>query len=395
MSTTTTINVDSINQEYAESAYHESLEATPFGRAENVSLQGAGKDSVIVERNDDLARAQTITYTLIQELSDDGTGTDSLRNVGEEPIPNKATKIHPVWSRHATEVKKDQERVSAVTLYPEQRRTLQNWNNKKHIDAAVHSLAAIGNDENQINEGAGIGRTKTWYNRTITPRGGSAINLNTTDGERDAFVTANARRLFFGAENAGLVAGDWSASLAAIAAGDIMNYGIANDMVYQASDEDWTAQQYRIPPLMEPNFGEEMYMVFHTTSSFLNLKRDSDVQAFHKEAVAHDGLKGSPFVRGGDIVFGQAIHRRVQRLDKLIEPSLAGAGAAGIDLTCAFVTGKMAICLGYGQATRFTTDNVTDFDFENPIGIESNYAYEKAMFGAEQYGVLPVFTAKV
>lgn len=390
----TTINAESIRQKWSNKAYHRSMESSAFGPTSKFSISGSSKDGVVVEKQGDPGKAQTITYTLFEELSGHGVGTRTLRG-HEEDIPNKATNVQTVWSRNATNIKKDQARIAAVGMYQEQYRTLSNWQRHKTEQQRILALASIKNDVDILDEEAGIGRTKTWFDQTITPNNGAAVTLTTTAAERNAFVTANSRRLFFGAENAGLVSGNWASSLANIAAGDTFNSAMALDVIHQAADEDWTNQQYRMDPLRETDFNEEHYLVLHSRPSFRNLRNDPTVERLYQESVSHSGINNNPYFKRGDIYYAGAIHREVQYIDKFIEPSLAGVGAGSIDLTCAFVCGRMGMVHGWGQATIMTNDNITDYGFEKPVGIESNYSIEKCFYGGEAYGVMPIFTAKV
>lgn len=393
-----TINVDSINQEYAEQAYHRSLRPTPYGTVNSeiaagsgAQIKGISDDAVIHEKNDGLAEAERITYTLVEELLGDGTGEGQLRG-NESGLPNSATDIVPVWSRNATNVKKGENRISAVNLYPEQRRTLQNWNDKSHIKRATLALGSVTNREAAHNRNQGVGRAVGFFPVTYNHADGTSTTITPTTAELNAFVTNNANRLMFGPDDA-LVADDWAASLATIAAGETMSVEFAENALYKAADEDYFAGSYRIPPLMEPEHGREMYMIFHSTKAFQNLKRDAEAKDLYSQDVSYRGLENNPYIRGGDIVIGQAIHRRVVEIDKMMIPTLAGAGNASADLEVSFICGRMAMCLGYGAGTLFTTDNMDDYGFENPLGIESCYAYEKQFYGGEQFAVMPVFSA--
>ncbi len=80
---------------------------------------------------------------------------------------------------------------------------------------------------------------------------------------------------------------------------------------------------------------------------------------------------------------------------RCVPGQVAGAGAGGIDVAQATLTGQSALAVAWGQRPRLITDRQEDYEFRPATAIEELIGIKKTSFQGKMYGALPIFTAAV
>ena len=148
--------------------------------------------------------------------------------------------------------------------------------------------------------------------------------------------------------------------------------------------------------------GREYFVWFVGQNAFRDLNEDAKIIAANTNARAREGngMDKNPLFQDGDLLYRGIIIREVPEIDDFC--TIAGAGAAGIDVAATFMCGQNAVALGWGQMPTPTERREDDYGMLIGRGVESVYGVGKVYTRRDaanpssdliQWGVVTVWVA--
>ena len=201
--------------------------------------------------------------------------------------------------------------------------------------------------------------------------------------DRNAWTVANVDRVLFGAAIANYSAVHATGLLTVDAAGDVLTPG----MVSLAKRCACLANP-RIRPIKVSGKGE-FFVLMTPTYAFRDLKNNAVMIAAHQDAAERG--RDNPLFNDGDLYWDGVIIHRVDAI-----PTIAGAGAAGIDVASCFLWGAQAIGVAW-KTMSHVIKNTTDYGNLNGIGVAEDRGIDKLMEDAtgKQHGQFTLYCANV
>lgn len=208
-----------------------------------------------------------------------------------------------------------------------------------------------------------------------------------TAAQRNAYLVANTDRLLFGIDPANSSSGVFATALGNVdAVNDRMSTAVIDQARLMASaTSDIAATGSAIEPYMTED-GEEWYVMFVDRYQMRDLRRDTTMISANRDAMQRG--KDNPLFRNGDLLWNGVIIRESADMGRI-----TGAGAAGIDVGQAFLAGRSAITVAWGQQPRLITDTDQDYKFRPATAIEELIGIKKTSYNGMVYGGVSVFTA--
>lgn len=315
--------------------FQQSRYKSEMGTTENAIIQV--KESLSGKPGD------SITFALVNKMTGAGvTGTAVLEG-NEEEVDTRSQKVSVIKRRNAFRVAEQDEAYSAISLRQAGKTVLMNWAEENTRDRIIAALASI-----------------------------DGVNLLTaTEAQKDTWVTNNADRVLFGGAVGNLVAGDHSASLAAV---DNTNgkltgsaAGVLKRMALQASP--------KIRPVMSKSSGRRYFCAYVSPFTFRDLKSDPTIMAAQQGVSLR--MQNEKLFKGGDLEWDGIIFKEDDNI-----PILSGVGASGIDLAPVFFCGAQAV--GYGVRRKWwTTEETFDYGDKKGVAVNAFDGIEKMRFGTD------------
>lgn len=329
--------------------------------------------NAIIQTNRELIDGgKDIIIPLVGALRGKGTGAGKLTG-NEEAIDNFAFRSRPVWRRNAVTVKKNQQQKAAIDLFKAQKDVLKIWSSDDLRDFMVSALSVVAEDDNRYDEDEGIGRQVPYAEASAA--------------QRNAFAAANPFRLLFGNSvanysttfatalaNVNTTTGKWSAA----------TIDAARE---QARARDKTTGRRAIRPYRDKN-GNEWYVLFVTTKSMTELRNDTDIKAFNKDARPRE-VEGNPFFQDGDLVYRATIIHEIPEL-----PSLGAVGGSSSNVDPGYLCGAQALVVSWGQDPIGTQRKDDDYGFIRGVGTEELRGVDKTFFQNQQHGIVSIYAAR-
>ena len=318
---------------------------------------------------------QQISIPLITSLKGAGvTGSATLRGNGEQ-INQYAMTLTPTYARHAVEFDMEEMDKPAYDLMAAARPLLMDWAMENQRDKITQALNAIYNGTTYSNYG------------------------DTAAGAFDTWLTNNSDRILYGAAKSNTSAGNHTASLANI---DTTNDKMTANMMSIAKR---IAQQAnpRIRPL-KVDGDKEMFVCFHDTYAFRNLRSDAAIVQAQREVTN----RGTPIFEGGGFVYENVYHVEVPEIATLIDGDSDGNAPWGANSTAdglndagdtssrvgvSFLCGQQAVGFGMGMRPAIKVDTKHDYEFQPGVAVILKDDIDKSYFNNKQHGIVTIFSS--
>lgn len=311
-------------------------------------------ENSIIQLNEDLSvkPGNKVHMPLITRLKGAGVSGSAVLEGNEEALSNHEFGITIDTYRHAVLVTDHEQQKTGIQLRSAAKSGLKTWAMERLRNAVITAFGSI----NDVAYGTA------------------------TSGQRNAWLTANADRILYGAAKANMVAGDHAASLLNI---DGTNDKLSADLISLLRRIAQNADPHIRPVTVGED--EETYVCFVGSLAFRDLKKS--MQTFHKDSMERG--KSNPLYRDGDLVWDGVVVREVPEI-----PVIAGAGAAGINVGPVYFCGAQAIGHAWAQRPKSTVNN-TDYDFRKGVGIQEMSGTSKVVFNGKDHGIVSAFVAAV
>ena len=317
-------------------------------------------NSVIYTKKELVSKAgQKITIPLSGRLIGAGVGTGTLQG-NEEAITTDGFEITPAWRRNAVATTRDQEKLSANKLRDLARPSLMDWEKEKLRDDIVIALGSVN----------------------------GVAYASASAGQKNTWNADNADRVLYG-NAVGNYNATQSTALLTITSGMTLSQAIISLAKRRAKLADTNIR----PMKTKQGDTKEFYVLFVPSFAMRDL-RDS-LETLNSEAFSTMGYDKNPIFQGGDLMIDGIIVREVPEIS-----TIAGVGAAGIDVAPCYLCGAGAVGIGWGQMPRPTTRSDTDYGFIDGSGIEELVGVSKTTAGLhgnndKDYGMLTMFVSGV
>jgi N4-gp56 family major capsid protein len=290
-----------------------------------------------------------IHLALISELTGAGQTGNGLLEGNEEALGQYEMAVTVSTLRHAVAVTDNEQQYSGIDIRDAAKEQLKNWAMKKLRTDIISSLGSTD---------------------------GTTAYASASEGNKDAWLVANADRVVFGDGSVGGYT-DHSADLALVTSAMTMTKEIVSKLKAKAE----TAS-----PIIRPvTVGEdsENYVMFVGSGAFRDLKAD---MAETLENAQERG-DGNPLFKDGDLMYDGVVIRKIQEI-----PATGTVGASSARLEPIYLCGAQALALAWAQRTKSTTDT-RDYGFVRGVGIHEMRGVAKCFFNSKQHGVLTGYVA--
>ena len=328
-------------EQWSNDVFGEYLGGNPF-----YNFMGSNSNSVIqVKEELTKASGDAITVQLRAKLSGTGvTGSTTLKG-NEEDLIFYDQKLTVDTLRHAVILRGEMsEKRAAFDLRNQAREALVDWATDKMRNNIITALTdtSVGRDQSRYMYGA-------------------------TDGNWDATHTT------------------------ALANVDATNDVLSTEMISKAKRKATLDGSRKVRPftLKQGNKVEEVFVLFAQPYAVRDLLND---QAF-KDVNTHIPTSfGDSVLVHGQRYKGMWDGVMIFECDEM--PTIAGAGAAGIDVAHNVLCGAQAAAIAWGKRTNYKEDS-DDYGHENGFAIDEIRGIEKLVFNGVDHGVVNLFTASV
>lgn len=327
-------------------------------------FMGNGNTAVIHRINELKDEGEEITIPLFMLPQAGGVTGDQTLVGNEHDLKHFGWKVRIEWWRDAVILNKKQQRRSVVDQLEEVRPALTQIAANRLRDDIIRAFHNVGQ--------ADLGSTPDVANVM-----GSYYPKATT-GQKNNWHAANSDRIVYGAARGNYVAGDHAASLA--------NVDATNDKFNAKALKMMKRMAKRASPHISPiqiEGGREYFGIFVGSNLFRDFSNDPDVIAANKDARAR-GVDSNPIFQDGDLILNGVWVREIPEMDDLA--TIAGAGAAGINVAPAWLVGRQAMGYAVGQLPKPTERKEDDYGFVIGRGIETLYGIGKTQFRNRELG---------
>lgn len=347
---------------------------------------GANPEAVITTGYEVVGRAtKNLHVPYFRALHEPAVYNTGLLEGKEEAQDNYNFTIGLDWVRKATSVSLDQEAMTEIDLMNAGRKALRVYAGENLRDWII--LNGLGSFH---------ANGQNYTPLPIYDAYGNTVRPVATENEKDAWLTANSDRVLFGNAVGNTVAGDHSASLAAVTSGMKMTAAIG----MMAKELATTASDFRITPTRtEDDLGREYYVCFLGQRAFRDLQQDPAMVQANRDARAREasGMNTNPLFQDGDLLHDGIIYRCVPEItSKLTKSSAyATAGSGGISVEPGFLCGAQAVGLIWAQKPSIHTNNTFDYGFIRGVEHRERRGVDKLCFNGVQTGMVSFYTAGV
>lgn len=325
-------------QQWDDKFFREYLGNNPFK-----AYMGKGTSSVIQVKEDlSKKKGDSLTFGLVNKLTGSANDGTSKLEGNEESLGSRSHKLTVGLRRNGVSITEFEEQISAIQLRDAAKDQLMDWAQEEDVDRIIAALYSIN--------GVAYGTA--------------------SEVQKDAWLADNADRVLFGAAKANNSGNDHSASLANVdATNDTLTPGALSLMKRMA-----LGANPKLRPIRTQKDNKRWFPVFAHPLAFRDLKNDATItQAQREVSVATQNNK---LFQGGDLVWdGMIIHE----VDDMT--TLAGVGAAGIDVGGVFLCGAQAMGLGIASRWATRTKGETDYGNEKGCAVRAIDGLDKMTFG--------------
>lgn len=326
---------------------------------------GPGANNPIVVKDKLIEGGQVITLPLVTALNSTNVGTGTLTG-NEAAIGNSGYDLKPYWHRYAVKVKKSEEHNSVIDLMNAGRDLLKIQDMDDLRDATINALSSVVESSGSYSESRGHSK-EVFFSEATT-------------AQKNTWCAANQYRILFGNSEA-----NYNATFATAAANidttaDTFTTASARLLKFMARRRIRASNIPSIRPIRKGDQGREYFICFHGPQTFKNFKEN--MQTVNLDGRARDPSK-NPVFQDGDLELDGVIHREIPEI-----PSYGAIGAASATVYPVYFMGAQALGMAWGQKTRATKSDFTDYGFEKGVGIESLWSIEKLRYNGLDHGMI-------
>jgi N4-gp56 family major capsid protein len=289
-----------------------------------------------------------INFALVNKLVQDAVLGSATMEGNEEDLISRSFELPVNKRRNAVRMAEVEEGFSAISLRNAAKAALKEWSMEDTEKLIIQSLASI-----------------------------NGVNFaDSTDGERDAWLTDNADRVYFasgyaGADHsAGLTEQDTSADK--LTAADI------TAMKYKAL----VTANPKIRPIRSKKNGRHYFVLYCDPRCFRDLKGESNSPILQAQREVSIQLENDRLFQGGDMLWDGVIIKEIHEMFSELGTPFANLGdGATTEIGCAFLCGAQAVGTAYARRWKTVTE---DFDYGDKHGVEISavYGIKKMLFGS-------------
>ena len=310
-------------------------------------LMGTDENSVIqVKENLSKGTGDSITFALVNKLTNDATTGSDVLEGNEEDISSRSFRLYIDKRRNAVRIPEMEEIKSAIDLREAGRAILMDWSKEDTRDLIIDAVESING---------------TTY-------------ASASEANKDAWITDNNDRVLFGAATSNYSAGDHSASLANIDSTNDKLTQAALSLMKRMALKKRTDATPKIRPVNDKGNGKRYFVAYAHPYCMRDLRANTTLATYQTQVSLE--MENSRLFEGGDILWDGII---VKELDDA--NTLTGVGAGSIDVARCSLLGAQAIGVGYGKRWRTRTK---EFDYGDKYGIavDGIYGVKKMLFGS-------------
>ena len=314
-------------------------------------------NAIIRIKNELKSGGEVMNIPFVKRLKAAGVGSGTLVGA-EELIDNYGLRVKVDWARNAVVTNKAEKQRDSADLFGEAKPLLSDWGKSRQRDDLIKALMALP--------------TETLPAADITVNG--LLYEAATAGQRDAWQTANADRIQYGALRTNTVATH---------AGSLATLDTVNDKLTAANLSLLKRVALNADPHIKPyktRDGYEYYVAFTGTNTFRDLKLD--LQTVNKDARPRegDGVSKNPLFQDGDQIYDGVIVRQIPEISQFVTSSWTGLTTAGTTanrVEPVFLCGQQAAAMCWGQMARPTFRKEDDYQFIQGVGVDMCYGTVK------------------
>lgn len=301
------------------------------------------------------APGQDVTVSLLTRLTGDGVTGDNTLEGNEILLGNYAQKLTVDQIRQGVRVGHMEQKKTHIELLSEARPMLKDWAMNKLRDDIIDAMLVTNVD-------------------------GSTTYASCTAAERNAWLTANADRVLFGALKSNGSSNVMATALGLVdSAADKLTYTIASLAKRMCKAADPHIRPVKV------DGGGEWYVGLAPSVAFRDLK--TSLATIQSNAGVRG--EGNPLFKDGDIVWDGMIWKEVPEID-----TIAGVGDSGIAVAPCFLLGAQSVAVAVGERLH-AIDNERDYGNLKSVGVAEIRAVDKLVFNDVQLGMLNLFVAGV
>ena len=324
-------------QQWDDKFFKESLNANIFK-----PFMGTKENNVIqVKENLTKAKGDSITFALLNKLSQAATTGDATLEGAEESVSSRSQKVVVNLERHAVLVSELQNQFSAIDLRNGGKSLLLDWEVELTRDKIIKALGSIN----------------------------GVAYASATEAQKDAWLVDNADRVLFGALKSNGSSNDHSTSLATIDnTDDKLTPGAISLMKRIAK----TATP-KVRPLKPREGGvtSDSYVLFVPSLLLRDLTNNSTFLQANREARQRGS--DNPIFKGADYIYDNVAIIEVED----ITPVSNGT----INVAPCFLCGAQAIGIAWAARPESREDE-KDYGEKHGCAIRQIYGVEKLRFGS-------------
>jgi hypothetical protein len=304
---------------------------------------------------------EQINIPLVARLKNQPVATGQL--VGnEESIDNYGFRMFIDWARNAVKINNAEEQKSSVDLFAQVKPLLSDWGKELQRDEICDAFFALPS------EAAPAG---------LSSSGGQRVNGVLFDAasaaQRNTWDTDHGDRVLYGTLKSNRVAGNFAASCANVAAGQIASAAIITKLKRIAKRAEPRIRPYKLKN------GREYFVLFCGQEPFRDLANDATIIAANTNARARegDGMSKNPLFQDGDLIYNGVIIREIPELSVRLPVFYTTAGAAAAPLAPIFLCGQSALGFVWGRMPVPTFLKEDDYQFFRGSGVKMAYGIGK------------------
>lgn len=309
---------------------------------------------IYIDRDLMRQKGETKNVPLRAKLSGPGVTGNTALEGNEESLNNYNDPVTIEWKRNAVLVDKVEENCTELDVREGGKMALKDWFVEEDRDQIIQTLESPSAD-------------------------GLTAYASCTEAVKDAWLVANADRVFFGAASSNY-SGDHSADLAKL--------DTTADKLTYSNVRAARAMMKVANPLIRPikiDGKGEFYVAYCNSYAHRDLRISLD--SIHQNA--RERGMGNPLFQDGDIIFENVIFKEVPEMT-----SFADVGDSGTtDVAAVVYCGAQAVLGVYKQMPKLVVDAKRDYEFRYGVAIEGARRFKKAYFNSKQHGVFTHYVA--
>jgi hypothetical protein len=349
--------------------------------------KAAGKGSnpmmPIMVKTELVSAGKIINIPLITRINNKGVGGSTALRGRETPLGNYNRAIHVHFNRNGVRINEADEHWTEMDLREASRMMLRTWAAEALRDDIICGLLDIFSVASPLSYIRGQNAAEA--NSTARTPTEFVTAMNADQVSYDAWLLANRDRVLYGPDLSHMESdSDHSDSIVKLTDGTDAMTTVTLDLAKQLAK---TADPHIRPIRVNDDDGREYYVVFMSSADFTNIKKDTKLQAFNRDARPRD-VESNPLFQDGDLIYDGMILREVPEI-----PSLGAVGAGPADvISGSFLCGAQAlsVCWGMKPQSRKRTDD--DYGHFYGMGITECRGVGKNFFNSKQHGVVTIFS---